>query len=625
PQEGPAEPAGELASMEDVWPARHLFIAVSGQKLDSRTKEMLAELKPGGVLLRPENIRVKNQMIDLVSEMKAAVGLGTTIDALPLIAVSQEGGASNPLRLKEAPTASKIGAAKDLALAREAGVSLGKSAFDRGVGVVFAPVLDVYVPGGAKEMQARSFGEVPEEVAAIGLSYADGLLSTGVLPVVKHFPGMGSTKEDPSKALPVAKEDQDVLSRLLLPFSDAASHNVPGILVGHVAVPAIDNESDPPPPASLSVKFLRGLLREKWGYPGVVLADDISVAAITKTKTIEAAAVEALANGCDALLILDPSVDTVRKVCDAIEKAAADGVIDRAKLSESKKRLDGWQQSLKTPRAGLDGPLPQLPQTPPAVTETVTATDTPAATTDTEYIVVGGDGLKKIATKFGVTIDEIKEWNGLTSDSLQVGQKLIIKSKDETTAPAPVPIEPPAPTAAETPAAEEVVEADTATTDPPGEEPSVEPPANTKAIQHVVKTGDFLSSIATAYGVTYQDLMRWNHLNDTKLNAGQSLTVYVAEDFAPPAGAAEDQAPGVPETNPDTSGQPDASAVTSNTTTPSADTEVTYTVKKGDNLANIAAKYGVTAQDIREWNGIEGNRINIDQKLKIRPKKLPAE
>jgi len=627
-----AEPSVDLAAMEDVWPARHLFIAVDGQKLSNQTKELLAELKPGGIVLRAENIRMMNQMVDLVSEIKAAVGLGTTIDSLPIIAVSQEGGSINPLRLKEAPTAAKIGEMKDLAAAREAGVNVGKSANSRGVGVLFAPALDVYVKGGSKDLQARTLGEVPEEVAAIGLAYADGIVSAGVLPVVKHFPGMGSVKEDPSKTLPIVQEDQDILSHLLLPFSDAASHGVPGILVGHVAVPAIDNEIKPTPPASLSAKFLNGLLREKWGFTGVVLADDLSLAAVTKTKTVEQAAVEALSNGCDAVLMLDEDLDKIRSVCAAIEKAAAEGTIDRVKLSASKKRLDAWQVLLKTPKSGLDGQLPQFPQTPTpdtivATTEPAPEADAPTApATEIEYTVVSGDGLKKIATKHDVTVEQIKEWNALKSDNLQVGQKLIIKTSEApepATAPAeatPAEVSPAAPV-------ETAVTEEAETTAPPSEEPSVQPPANTKQIEHVVKGGDFLSSIATKYKVTYQDLMQWNHLNDTKLNVGQVLIVHVPQDFQDSESATATPTDGTPAPPAEEEPQAEASAPveTSETATPPADTEVTYSVKRGDNLANIASKYGVTVQDLREWNGIEGNRIDVDQKLKIRPNKLPAE
>jgi beta-N-acetylhexosaminidase len=630
------EPPSELVKLEDVWPARHLFIAVKGEKLDNNTKEMLAELKPGGVVLRGENIKVRNQLDDLIVEIKAAVGLGTTIDSLPLIAVAQEGGALNLLNLKDAPTAAKIGSSKDLAAAKAAGAAVAQSCVDRGIGVLLAPVLDVYGKGASKEIQARCFGDNHQEVAAIGLAYADGAVGGGVLPVVKHFPGMGTIKGDTQKTLATLADDQDRLSQIIFPFNEAARCNVPGILVGHVVVPTLDSETKPIPAASLSAKFLNGLLREKWGYPGVILADDVNKGAITKSMPVEQASVTALAAGNDAVLMLNSDPEKVRLVCASIEKAASDGALDRAKLSESKKRLDAWQQALKTPRPGLDGPLPNLPEA-----ETAVATDAakPAVSSpeaapsgaEIEYTVAGGDSVSKLAIKFKVSKEDIRSWNKLTSDNLFVGQKLIVK----TAQPTPAADQPPAPARAPTeqPQAstptEQPAPAEPGTIEPPSEEPAVQPPANSKAVEYVVKSGDFLSSIATKYKVTHQEIATWNHLNDSKLRIGQKLTIYVPADFVAPEGpaatqpaaaAAEPVKPAPASEPPKTDAAPSSAGAA-----PGGDTEVTYTVKKGDNLSNIASRYGVSIDDIRGWNGIEGNRIDVNQQLKIRPTKIPSE
>lgn len=618
-------PTDALANLEDVWPARHLFIAVKGEKLDNDTKEMLAELKPGGVLLRSENVKVRNQLDDLIAEIKSVVGLGTTIDSLPLIAVAQEGGALNVLNLKDAPPAAKIGSARDLTAAKTAGANVGKSCADRKIGVLLAPVLDVYAKGAPKEIQARCFGEDHKEVAAIGMAFADGVVSAGILPVAKHFPGMGTIKGDTLKTLPTLTEDLNRMSQLMLPFNEAATCDVPGILIGHVVVPALDNETKPIASAAFSTKFTK-LLRETWGYPGVILADDVNRPAITKSLPLEKAVVTALAAGSDAVLMLHPDPEKVRMVCTSIEKAVADGALNRAALSESKRRLDVWQQALKAPKPGLEGPLPELPGAAPKETaQPAPAVEPAQPAAEIEYTVVGGDNISKIANKFKVKAEDIKSWNNLPSDNLSVGQKIIIK----TTQPTPAPAEIPAPAASQpSPAPTET------TTEPPSEEPAVQPPANTKAVSYVVKSGDYLSSIATRHKVTYQEIMSWNHLNDTQLKVGQTLTIYVPESFVLPEEPAAPTSPGVKpaaETKPEAKKSEEANpaptpeAPKTEASSPPGDMEITYTVKRGDNLANIAAKYGVTADDIRGWNGIEGNRIDVDQQLKIRPKKMPSE
>jgi len=159
-EEGPApadseEEAGALEMIEDVWPARHLIIAVSGTTLSDETKSFLSEIKPGGIVLSKNNIENRNQTATFVAGIKEAVGLGTEVYDLPLIAVDQEGGVVNPLNLESAPGAPELGAKRDLDGAREVGTHVGQSCRERGIGIVLAPVLDVVLPGAPEVIKAR--------------------------------------------------------------------------------------------------------------------------------------------------------------------------------------------------------------------------------------------------------------------------------------------------------------------------------------------------------------------------------------------------------------------------------------------------------------------------------------
>lgn len=650
--EPPSDSSAELAALEDVWPARHLFIAVKGLKLDANEKAMLAELKPGGVVIRKENVQEKPQTVALIKEIKEAVGLGGTIDSLPLIAVDQEGGPVNRLRLIEAPAPAVLGKGRDPEAARTIGRNVARSCIDRGIGVLLAPSLDVYASGGLAEMRDRSFGEDHALVAAIGLAFADGALNAGVVTVVKHFPGIAAAKENTDKALAVMPATRP-LAEIVYPFDEASRAEVPGILVGHIAVPELDRD-EPSRPASLSPILVRSLLRERWSYPGVILADDLNKGAVTSTSPVEQAAVSALQAGCDAVLMLDPDVEKIRLVCASIEKAAGEGALDRRQLSESKKRLDSWQKILTNPGAASLKTMPGLagqqvasrvPSETPAASAAETGTQGPAAET-VIYEVVRGDGLQKIASKFGVTQDDIKRWNKLANSNIRVGQKLTIYPGLKGQ-PAPAPVEglAPAPAAtSEPPAAptspESTEPAEAAPSpgeppvaEPPSEEPSVEPPPNTKPLTHVVKSGDFLASIATKYGVKYQDIMKWNELNDTKLNVGQKLIIHVAGDFVLPDSAsppAATEQPNQPE-QPSEAPAPGTSPPTSESAAPDAANvvpppmEIQYDVKAGDSLAKIGGLYGVTVDELKEWNSLPDDRLLAGQKLVVRPKKLPAE
>ena len=660
----PPEPSG-LEEVEDSWAARHLFVAVNGTKLDDKTRDMLAELKPGGVVLAPGNIGNKVQTIAFIKSIKDAVGLGKEIDSLPLIAVAQEGGKHNILNLPaaDAPNAATIGEHRDLEYARGAGLSTAESLEKRGIGILLAPVLDVFANGAPDAMKERTFGTDYTVVRALGLAFAEGVTQGNVIPVAKHFPGRGAEGGDGVASL-ATLPDSAAQTEIVFPFMEAAGHEVPGILVGHVAAPGLDKDF-PQRPASLSPKLIQELVRQKWQYKGVIIADDLAVPAIAEAMKVEDAAIQAFAAGCDAVLLLDGDPDRVRAVAAAVDGAAAAGTLDRRLLSESKKRLDAWQQWLRKPVPGLKGGIPELP--PLEVAGEPETGETPPAEPAGQQIhtVVRGDTLFKVASTYKVTIKQIQDWNKLKSDNLRVGQKLIVSAAPaEPAAPAPAPEpapepvpepapapEPAAPPATETPAPETqpaapapVQESPAATGDaapaapegttapadaaapatetpavpetaqppadvpaeeaaPPAPEQPVETPApaapvegqpaNTKAVKHKVKAGEFLATIASEYGVTYQDIMTWNGLSKTGIYAGQELTLYVPQDASAPAPAAP-AAPAAQESS------------------------ATYTVQRGDFLGKIAEKHGVTVKQIMDWNGLKSIDLQVGQVLKVK-------
>ena len=353
-----------------IWPGRHLFIAVNGQWLSDASRELLREVKPGGVVLRSSNLGSVRQTLGFVREIKESVTPDDpSFSALPLIAVSHEGGDRNELGLANAPGASDLGAARDTGVARDVGVDLAAEAADRGVNVVFGPVLDIYDPASYyPSLATRSFGGDGELVAAMGLAVADGMMEGGVIPVVKHFPGYGSVSRNPNTGYAVMDGDTASLAIAMFPFDEAVNKGIPGVLVGHTAIPGFNDEDEGievERPASLSPMVVNGILREILEYDGVLIADDLSSDRVIRERGIAEAAVEALVAGCDALILLDTDPHLVAEVCRAIEAAAESGELSRKQLDRSKARLDDWRKWLDEP-SGLAGPLPQL-KTPVAV------------------------------------------------------------------------------------------------------------------------------------------------------------------------------------------------------------------------------------------------------------------
>lgn len=698
PSDAPPEPAeetatatAELEALQDTWPARHLFIALKGLTLDSDSAALLAELKPGGVVLRPDNIRRQEQTTALVRQIKEAVGLGGGVEALPLVAIDHEGKGLDRLRLTSpTPSAATLGAKRDLEEARQAGAACAKSCLDRGIGVLLAPVLDVATAGTPPAMRERLFSDDRTVVCAVGLAFADGVVRGGAIPVVKHYPGLGASASTSAAELAVLPGEVSA-AELLFPFAQAIQVEIPGILVGHIAAPELDKDF-PGRPASLSPVLVKELLRERRHFEGVILADDVSVPAITATRSVEKAAVEALAAGCDAVLMLDPEPAKIRSVCAAIGDAVENGTLSRRELGASKRRLDAWQLLLREPRPGLKTPLPELPTARVALTDEAPAESTgtkPAAVTT--YTVVSGDNLTKIAKNFGVSIADLRKWNPGLTPNLKIGDKIQIGAAEPVAAAeaaVPSPAEAPSPSV-ETPAPDTAVAEDTVTPspvpgaateaaalpggptyEPPAEtSPSVEPtskateeapasvepaselpedapPPDSNPITHIVKPGEYLSGIASKYDVKYQDIMKWNHLTEVKISPGDKLIVHVAKDFvlpetespialespavqpAPGAESAPGPAP-VPAPAPvdvstaprDEAPQPESSAA-ADAALPLP--EIKYSVQPRDALAKIADRYGVTVDELKEWNGRSTDDIKIGEVLIIRPRKMPT-
>ena len=345
----------EEASKPDddgVWAARHLFIAVNGQWLAEGSKKFLQELKPGGVVLRDANLQSEAQTSELVKEIKRAVGFGGGLGDLPLIAVQEESGPYSRLGLVDAPSAQELGQSGDDALARKLGLSYAEACTIRGIGVTFSPVLDVYESGTVDPgLETRSFGSDQTVVANIGLAMVDGLREGGVIPVVKHFPGYGASTYASDGMLVVLNKDFNGLARVMYPFNEAVRRKVQGIVVGYVAVPALDKE-DPRRPAALSPILVTDLLRNRWGFDGVILADDVARNEFTHGRPIERTAVEALAAGCDAVILLDANPQRITLVRDAIVEAVRTGELTREALDMSVERLSRWQDSLNISHAG---------------------------------------------------------------------------------------------------------------------------------------------------------------------------------------------------------------------------------------------------------------------------------
>jgi beta-N-acetylhexosaminidase len=146
-----------------------------------------------------------------------------------------------------------------------------------GFNMNFAPVLDLYGKPDSTIIGDRSMGSDPDRVAEFGIFYLNGARKAGIIPVIKHFPGHGGSTVDSHRSLPVIGiEEAELRERDFKPFREVIESGVDAVMTAHV----IFNKIDPEYPVTLSERILRGILRDQYGFQGVVISDGLSMGAL---------------------------------------------------------------------------------------------------------------------------------------------------------------------------------------------------------------------------------------------------------------------------------------------------------------------------------------------------------
>jgi beta-N-acetylhexosaminidase len=234
------------------------------------------------------------------------------------------------------PHAMAFAAANDLAGARYEGQITAREARAIGLQWVFYPVADVNNNPDNPVINIRSFGEDPAQVSALVNAFIEGAHSekdSRVLTTVKHFPGHGDTSTDSHMNLPMIPADRERLDKLeFVPFRSAIEHGVDSVMTAHIAVPSLDGADVP---ATLSSKIMTGILREEFGFKGLIVTDALEMGGIIKGFGVGEAAVRAVQAGADVLL-MPPDVHAA---IEAVVAAVNQGKISRARIQRSVTRI----------------------------------------------------------------------------------------------------------------------------------------------------------------------------------------------------------------------------------------------------------------------------------------------
>jgi beta-N-acetylhexosaminidase len=322
------------------------MLGFHGTSLPGELAELLSR-GLAGVVIYPRNFTSAEGLRELTSEIRRAAHRPV------LIGIDQEGGTRFALRAPFTawPSAEELGRLGDAESVEQVARAMALELRAVGCNLNFAPMLDLHVNPDSPVTTDRSFGSDPAVVARMGAAFDRGLRSGGVLSCAKHFPGHGDAAIDPHLDLPVFAGTMERLEAAeLLPFAAAVAAGVPLVMTAHILLPRIDPEN----PASLSRAMLDGVLRRRLRFNGVILADDLGMAAIAKRYGPGEAAVQTIRAGTDvAMLCHDWSA--VAPAIDAVRVAKQDG---RFNENEWQASLDRIERACV--QAEASGPMPSI-------------------------------------------------------------------------------------------------------------------------------------------------------------------------------------------------------------------------------------------------------------------------
>jgi beta-N-acetylhexosaminidase len=333
---------------------RLLFVGLAVTHLDRHLRELLREVRPGGVILFGRNIESAAQVAHLNAQIRDAAGPDT------LVGIDQEGGLVDRFRhiMEHAPSAKAVRNAARADLARQFGHLTARTLRLLGFNINFAPVLDLSGDNEDNGLRARTFGTKPELVSLLAGEYLDGLQAGKIIGCGKHFPGLGGSKVDSHRRLPVIQHTwEEIFQRDLVPFMDLMFHR-PGerlksVMVSHAAFPDVSEflqswfrrSGDLPTmeglhqyPATISGNVVMRLLRQILKFDGLVITDDMEMGAVVQTLSVAEASLRAVEAGSDMVLICESEANVVA-ARDLLVEAVRDERVSVRALNAAARRM----------------------------------------------------------------------------------------------------------------------------------------------------------------------------------------------------------------------------------------------------------------------------------------------
>ena len=274
-----------------------ILTGVPGYELDPESAALFRRIQPGGFILFGRNIQSAPQLRKLIDDLR------DVSEVEPIITIDQEGGRVSRLRLigNEPPNAQQLRDRGDASLVRRHGDITGRLLRLFGFNLDLCPVLDISFDDEAdNSLRGRCYGKTVEQVVSLAGAFNDGMRGQGILSCGKHFPGYSAATVDAHHDLPKIERSRAELDGEELAVFRQFIGTVDSMMICHGWYPAFNAAKRP---ASLSREIVTGLLREEFGFQGLIMTDDLDMGAILNEYGLDETIRLAIEAGNDWVMI----------------------------------------------------------------------------------------------------------------------------------------------------------------------------------------------------------------------------------------------------------------------------------------------------------------------------------
>lgn len=313
--------------------------------------DLLTKYQPGSLIFFGRNISTTRQIARLNTDLQRAAA--RKLKAPLFLMVDQEGGVVTRVKISTPiPSALALGKTADAELIQNFARVKGDLIQALGFNFNLSPVVDVSDPVDDSFIGNRTFGGDPTVVSNLSMAYSRGMNQAGIVPTAKHFPGHGGEITDSHQTTPKKMITSEQLEeRDLIPFREFAAAKIPrAVMTAHLSLPNVDPSGAA---ATYSPVMVKEWLREKLGFKGLIITDDLEMNGAAVSADIGERAIRAFLSGHDMIMLAGPLTNQ-RRAFNSMVYAVKDGRISEQQLTESVVRILELKQQLKLKLSKVD-------------------------------------------------------------------------------------------------------------------------------------------------------------------------------------------------------------------------------------------------------------------------------